>query len=464
MVAKFSSERDAFTMTVVRALHLLVVDDDSLIHQALKLCVPAPWKIFSVSKKELVPYDHFFHAAMVDMHLDVKSKVPDGVEVIENLTKSNPQLEVIAMSGDLDRELMEKCLKVGAQRFLPKPLMPEEVLLVLNKIEAYFSLRNLETGTHAKTTSWVGSGTSSEKIKKRVAELKGETSTILIEGETGTGKEVVARLLNHQENERPLIAVNISSISEQLFESELFGHVKGSFTGADQNKIGLAEAANGGDLFLDEIEALPLSQQVKLLRFLESGEVRRVGAKDITKVQTRVIVASNQPLKKLVADGKFREDLFFRLNSQRIELPPLRERKEDIPELVKNFLEAERPRRNKDFTADGLDALKNYSWPGNVRELKRVCEQISLVSPLPFIRGQDVQALLQTGSGGSGNAAESLDLSRGLNELVADFEAKIIRAAQKDIQDVEELSKFLKISRSTLYKKIKDYQLDEEPS
>ncbi|MBC7371475.1 MAG: sigma-54-dependent Fis family transcriptional regulator [Bdellovibrionaceae bacterium] len=450
-------------MTVTRAFHLLVVDDDSLIHQSLKLCVPAPWKIFSVSKKELVPYDQFFHAAMVDMHLVAHSKNPDGVDVIEKLTKNNPQLEVIAMSGDLNRELMEKCLKVGAQKFLAKPLLSEEVLLILNKIEAYLSLRNLETGAHAKTTSWVGSSPASEKVKKRIAELKGETSTILIEGETGTGKEVAARLLNHQENERPFIAVNISSITENLFESELFGHVKGAFTGADQNKVGLAEAANGGDLFLDEIEALPLSQQVKLLRFLESGEIRRVGAKEITKVKTRVIVASNQPLKKLVEDGVFREDLYFRLNGQRIELPPLRDRKEDIAELVKTFLDSERPRRNKHFSDDGIEALKAYSWPGNVRELKRVCEQISLVSPLPILRKEDVDALIHPNTQATGDAGKSpLDLSRGLAELVADFEAKIIRASMKDISDVEELAKFLKVSRSNLYKKIKDYNIDEE--
>ena len=448
-------------MTATRAFHLLVVDDDSLIHQALKLCVPAPWKIFSVSKKELVPYDHFFHAAMVDMHLEAHSKNPDGVAVIEKLTKNNPQLEVIAMSGDLNRDLMEKCLKVGAQRFLAKPLLSEEILLVLNKIEAYLSLRNLET--NAKTTAWVGASYASERIKKRIAELKGEVSTILIEGETGTGKEVAARLLNHQENERPFVAVNISSITENLFESELFGHVKGAFTGAEQNKMGLAEAANGGDLFLDEIEALPLSQQVKLLRFLESGEIRRVGAKEVTKVKTRVIVASNQPLKKLVASGSFREDLYFRLNGQRIELPPLRDRKEDINALVKTFLDAERPRRNKQFSEDGIEALKGYDWPGNVRELKRVCEQISLISPLPIIRKEDVEALIHPQSRAAISPGEApLDLSRGLGALVADFEAKIIRVSMKKISDVEELSKFLKVSRSTLYKKIKDYNIDED--
>lgn len=452
-------------MKTTRAFHLLVVDDDSLIHQSLKLCVQAPWKIVSVSKKELVPYTNFFHAAMVDMHLTPGSNVPEGVQVIEKLVKHNPQLEVVAMSGDLNRETMEKCLKVGAQRFLAKPLLAEEVQLVLNKIEAYWSIRNLDTA--GKGISWAGTSPASQKIKKRIADLKGETKTILIEGETGSGKDVCARLLNQQEDERPFITVNISSIPETLFESELFGHVKGAFTGADQNKMGLAEAAHGGDLFLDEIEALPLSQQVKLLRFLESGEVRKVGSKESINVQTRVIVASNQPLKKLVAEGKFREDLYFRLSSQRIELPPLRERKDDIAELARNFMDMERPKRNKQFTDDGMKALEAYNWPGNVRELKRVCEQISLTSPLPFIRADDVEALLNP-EGVKAKmeyktpAFTEIDFSRGLNQLVQDFEANLIRACLKAHKDVEEASKVFKVSRSNLYKKIKDYNIDED--
>lgn len=449
-------------MKTTRAFHLLVVDDDSLIHQSLKLAVSAPWKIISVSKKELVPYTHFFHAAMVDMHLTPGSKEPEGLKVIEKLMKHNPQLEVVAMSGDLNRELMEQCLKAGAQRFLAKPLLSEEVLLVLNKIDAYWSIRNLDP--NGKNTSWIGQGAASQKIKKRIADLKGETKTILIEGETGCGKEVVARLLNQQEEERPFIAVNISSIPENLFESELFGHMKGAFTGADQNKMGLAEAAHGGDLFLDEIEALPLSQQVKLLRFLESGEVRKVGAKEATHVQTRVIVASNQPLKKLIAEGKFREDLYFRLSGQLIELPPLRERTEDIADLAKNFLDEERPRRNKQFTEDGLSALRDYSWPGNVRELKRVCEQLSLTSPLPVVRGEDVNALLNPrgASPSLGTTNTNMDFSKGLNFLVEEFEANLIRDCLRQTKDVEAAAQMFKVSRSNLYKKIKDYKIDEE--
>lgn len=454
-------------MKTNRAFHLLVVDDDPLIHQSLKLCISSPWKVISVSKKELVPYTTFFHASLVDMHLTPGNRDLEGVKVIEKLMKHNPQLEVVAMSGDLDRELMEQCLKAGAQRFLAKPLQSEEVLLVLNKIEAYWSIRNLDP--QGKSIHWTGSGPGSQKIKKRIADLKGETKTILIEGETGSGKEVAARLLNQQEEERPFISVNISSLPENLFESELFGHVKGAFTGADQNKMGLVEAAHGGDLFLDEIEALPLAQQVKLLRFLESGEIRKVGAKESFNVQTRVIVASNQPLKKLVAEGKFREDLYFRLSGQRIELPPLRERKEDIADLARNFLEEERPRRNKQFTEDGIEALTQYPWPGNVRELKRVCEQISLTSPLPFIRDEDVANLLYPDAPKKarpgttpGTEAMDIDFSKGLGFLVQEFEANLIRACLRKHPDVEQASEVFKVSRSNLYKKIKDYKIDEE--
>jgi DNA-binding NtrC family response regulator len=310
----------------------------------------------------------------------------------------------------------------------------------------------------------VGTSEPSQKIKKRIAELRGETNPVLIEGETGCGKEVVARLLHEQEGERPFIAVNIASIPEHLFESEMFGHMKGAFTGADQNKIGLAEAAHGGDLFLDEIEALPLTQQVKLLRFLESGEIRRVGSKESSHVKTRVIIASNKPLDKMVASGEFREDLLYRLSSQKIKLPPLRERLEDLQDLAHHFLEAERPRRNKSFTEDGYAALKKYHWPGNVRELKRVCEQLSLTSPLPLIRAEDV-AMWITPGGAASNAAPSytiIDFDRGLNLLVEDFEAHVIRSCLKQVKDVEEAGKVLKVSRSNLYKKIKDYKIDEE--
>ncbi len=449
-------------MATTRAFSLLIVDDDQLVHQSLKMCIPPHWKVFSAPRLEAIQYERFYHAAFVDMHLEPGKKA-DGPQVIEKLVKHNNQLEVVAMSGDLSRSLMESCLKAGAQKFLAKPLMPEEVLLILEKIEALWDLRSIDPSAQRKGSRWVGTSPASQKIKKRIADLRGETNTVLIEGETGCGKEVVARLLHEQEGERPFIAVNLASLPENLFESEMFGHVKGAFTGADQNKVGLAEAAHGGDLFLDEIEALPLSQQAKLLRFLETGEVRKVGAKESSQVKVRVIAASNKPLDKMVKAGEFREDLLYRLNSQRVELVPLRERLEDIEELAKHFLEAERPRRNKTFAEDGLAALKKYNWPGNVRELKRVCEQLSLTSPLPFIREEDVLNWLKPAATPVGAPSyTAIDFNKGLNTLVEEFEAHAIRTCLKQTQDIESAAKVLQISRSNLYKKIKDYNIDED--
>lgn len=452
-------------MSSTRVFSLLIVDDDPLVHQSLKLALPSHWKVFSATKLEAVQYTRFYHAAFVDMHLAPGATKADGPIVIEKLTRHNNQLEVVAMSGDLSRELMESCLKAGAQRFIAKPLMAEEILLILEKIEALWDLRSVDPNADRGQIRWVGNSEPSQKIKKRIADLRGETSPVLIEGETGCGKEVIARLLNQQEGERPFIAVNLASIPENLFESEMFGHVKGAFTGAEQSKVGLAEAANGGDLFLDELEALPLTQQAKLLRFLETGEVRRVGAKDSTTVKTRVIAATNRPLDKMVAAGEFREDLLYRLNSQRIELPPLRQRLDDIDELAKHFLEAERPRRNKSIADDGLEALKKYNWPGNVRELKRVCEQLSLTSPLPFIRAEDVAAWLKPAAAPAGAPSYTvIDFNKGLNNLVEEFEAHVIRTCLKQAKEIETAAKILQVSRSNLYKKIKDYQIEEEPS
>ncbi|QDK38740.1 sigma-54 dependent transcriptional regulator [Bdellovibrio sp. NC01] len=450
-------------MSNTRVFSLLVVDDDPLIHQALKMSLPSQWKLFSAHKLEAIQYERFYHAAFVDMHLEPGTEKAAGPSVIAKLLKHNPQLDVVAMSGDLNRSLMETCLKAGAQKFLAKPLMPEEVLLVLEKMEALWDLRNVDPHADRNTLRWVGNSEASQKIKKRIAELRGESNSVLIEGETGCGKEVVARLLHDQEGERPFIAVNVASIPDNLFESEMFGHVKGAFTGADQNKVGLTEAANGGDLFLDEIEALPLVQQAKLLRFLETGEVRRVGAKESTFVKTRVIVASNKPLDKMVAAGEFREDLLYRLASQRITLPPLRERLDDIADLSQHFLAAERPRRNKSFTEDGLESLKKYNWPGNVRELKRVCEQLSLTSPLPFIREEDVTAWLKPAAvTGSAPSYTVIDFSKGLNALVDEFEAHVIRTAHQQTKNADETANLLQISRSNLYKKLSQYKIQEE--
>lgn len=437
----------------------MVIDDDTLIIDSLRLILPSQWRMTSVNQIEHLNAKLVCHAAFVDMHLSSNSKVAEGPQVIENILAHNPKIEVVAMSGDLSLALMEDCLSKGAKKFLAKPLMPDEVLATLEKIEALWQMRQLESRSRGHHIRWVGNSLASEKIRNQVASFRGESGPILIEGETGTGKEVVAQILNQQEQNRNFVAVNVAGISENLFESEMFGHVKGAFTGADSMKIGLAEAAHGGDLFLDEIEALPLSAQVKLLRFLENGELRKVGAKESSKVNARIICATNQKLSQLVAEGKFREDLLFRLSGKKLNLPSLRERKDDIEELTLFFLNQHRPRTNKILSPEALTVLKLYSWPGNVRELKRICEQLVLKAPLPVLRAEDVHTVLADSSSGV-NRAQLLDFSLGLNALVEQFEIQVLNELFKVEKDIERACEILKISRSSLYKKIKDYNIE----
>lgn len=434
---------------------LLFVDDDPLLHQSLKLIVPPQWRVISCQKLEDVPYSQFFHLAIVDMHLDEKRQQPAGLEVIEKLHQAQPLLEIFGASGDWNQPLWEQALKKGAQRFLAKPWSPEEVVSLLEKAEALWSLRSASRKN--LKTQWIGNSDYSQSLRKKLSQLRGEKTPVLIEGETGSGKEVIAQILHQQEGTRPLVTVNVSAIPDSLFESEMFGHIKGSFTGADQNKVGLIEASHGGDLFLDEIEDFPLHHQAKLLRFIESGELRKVGAKENFRVQTRILAASNRPLEALVREGKFREDLYFRLSATKIQVLPLRERLDDIAEIAQFFLGIERPRRNKSWTSEALEALKSHRWPGNVRELKRVCEQLSLSSPLPLIRAEDVSAFLSPQS--HSQPIVNWDYSLGLDKMVEMFEAQAIQNYLKAEPDVEKAAVGLKISKSNLYKKIKDYGL-----
>lgn len=434
-------------------LNLLVIDDDALILESLRGVIREPWNF--IGKTHYSPPQETIHVAFVDLHLSKNFSRHEGLDVIQALSAHNPHIEIVAISGDLNRDLMEKTLKAGATRFLPKPLTPEEVLLTLKKLEALFELRwNLHSSTD---TRWIGNSKVSDDMRRQIAQFKGENGPILIEAESGSGKEVVAHLLNQQEESRPFVSINVAAIPENLFEAEFFGYAKGAFTGAQQSKMGLAESANGGDLFLDEVEALPLGQQAKLLRFLENGEVRRVGSNETVHVQTRVIAATNESLNKLVSEGKFREDLLWRLSGHKILIPPLRERNDDVPTLCRHFLENIRPRRNKTFSEDALAVMQKYSWPGNVRELKRVCEQLALQSPLPILRAEDVNRIISPSSVSAPDI--KLDLTHGLADLVSDFEKKAIALALEQEKDIDALAKLLKISRSSLYKKLKDYNL-----
>lgn len=443
-------------MATTRPWHLLVLDDDSLVADSLKLILPKNWRITAIQNPSLAAAKYKADAALVDMHFKTGRDKPEGPFAIENLLKYNPSIEVVAMSGDQSLELMELCLKKGATRFLSKPLIADEVISILEKIEASLQLKNKDFQN--VSAQWVGSSLASQNYLSQIASLRGEPGPILIQGATGTGKEVSFELLHQQEPKpRPKVTVNVAALSENLFESELFGHTKGAFTGADQLKVGLAEAAHGGDLFLDEIEALSLANQVKLLRFLESGEVRRVGSKESLHCQVRVIAASNEDLKLMVKSGQFREDLYFRLSGKTLFIPSLGERKDDIAELSDHFLKMEKPRRNKTLSPDAIELLINYNWPGNVRELKRIIEQASLRSPLPLIRKEDLLGLL---GATHSTPTEVIDFTLGLQSLMSDYEKHLLMQALKMDSDIDRTAQLLKISRSSLYKKLKDYQIE----
>lgn len=441
--------------------HLLVVDDDPLVLDSMRMLVPASdWRMTSVQNYLEINYNLSYAAAFVDQHLTGDLDKPIGLEVIEKLRQANPNIEIYAMSGDLSLELMEAGLKRGANRFIAKPLEHLEVVNLLSKAASIVQMRQLALGS--RSVQFIGTSEKAEEIRKLIATYSTEPGPILIEGESGSGKEVTAKLLNAMSS-TPFIAVNMATIPESLFESELFGHVKGAFTGADRNKIGLIEAAAGGDIFFDEIEAMPLSQQAKLLRFLESGEIKKVGAQAPHIVSARVICASNRNLLKMCEAGEFREDLYWRISGKKISLPSLRERADDISVLAEFFLSEQRPRLNKKLTPEALKLMRSYSWPGNIRELKRVCEQVSLICPLPFIRRDDLEALLAGGTkppAGITPSNSAVDLTKGFDVLVEDFEKHILREAIRQSKNKDAACELLKMSRSNFYRKLKNYNLE----
>ncbi len=432
---------------------LLVFEDDPDVHRSIKLLLPTQWSCYHVQKWDELP-QRFFHAFLIDMHQPGNSQL--GVEVLARLRPLYPEAEFMMFSGSSDFKLMEKCLQLGATKFFEKPLNVAELTQKLNQISSLWDMRS----SKSQGIEWVGRTSAvSQKLLRQVAELKNYQSPILIQGETGSGKEVVFRLLNQQEISRPFVTVNLSSLSENLFESELFGHVKGAFTGADTEKMGLVELANGGDLFLDEIEALPVHLQPKLLRFLESGEYKKVGGQKNQFSQVRIIAATNENLETKVQNKTFREDLLFRLNGRKIKIPPLRERLEDLEELAEFFTNHNSCYSSKKFLTEAIEKLKAYPWPGNSRELKRVCEQLRLLSPLPWIREQEVAPLLTK----TESLLDSeLETRQGLGQQVFELEKKVIQKALERWKSIEEVSEKLQISKSHLYKKIRDLGIPKQ--
>jgi two-component system, NtrC family, nitrogen regulation response regulator NtrX len=392
--------------------------------------------------------------------LDVWLPGIDGVETLQEIKKTNPELPVVIISGHGNIELAVKATHVGAYDFLEKPLSLERVLLVARRA---LEKRSLEMENRAlkddltRKLKFIGNSLKMQQLREQIDMAAKSNSRVVILGESGSGKELVAHILheNSPRAKKPFIEMNCAAIPQELIESELFGHEKGSFTGAFERKQGKFELADEGTLFLDEIGDMSLATQSKVLRIIETQEFQRVGGSKNIKVDVRIIAATNKDLREEVKKGNFREDLLFRLNVIPITVPPLRERKEDIPELVDYFLEyfaAEYGQKPKKITPDGLSMLQAYDWPGNIRELKNVIERFVIMNPSNIITAKNILIGESTRS----DYFSFNTLKEARDAFEKDFIAKKL---EENNWNISKTSEILDIERSNLHRKIKVYEI-----
>jgi two-component system nitrogen regulation response regulator NtrX len=388
---------------------------------------------------------------------------PDGLETLVRLREQGRVTPVIMMSGKAQLNDAVRAVKLGAFQFLEKPLTPESVLvtvraaLELNRARA--ENRALQAELSRRGTL-IGDGAAMRQVRELIARVAPTEARVLITGESGTGKELVATAIHaaSRRSDRAYVTVNCAAIPRDLVESEMFGHERGSFTGATERRLGRFELAHGGTLFLDEIGDLSADAQAKLLRTLESGELQRIGAEGTVKVDVRVVAATNRRLDDEVNEGNFREDLYFRLHVFPIHVPPLREHLEDLPSLVSYLAERVRPRQASVFTQAAIDALAAYNWPGNVRELANLVERLSILSG-PTVEAHDVRAVLR---GDPPPPAAVAAAGRPLNDALDDFERAVIAAALAQSRgNVAEAARALRTDRANLYRRMRRLGLDK---
>lgn len=449
-------------------LRVLFVDDESAIRDVMKIELPRMGHdvvLCEDGQAALKALEkHTFDAAIVDLRMPGLS----GWDVIDHIRKVSPETEVVISTGHGDMDAAIQALRRGAYDFLPKPCKLFEIAAVLKRVAEKRTLTNktiaLETRLKAVEGSpdLIGRTPTMLAVKALIEKIAPTDSSVLILGETGTGKELVARRI-HDLSKRanmPFVAVNCGALPENLVESELFGHRKGAFTGADTPRKGLIEVANGGTLFLDELGELDKPMQVKLLRFLQSGEVRRVGENEAFHVDVRIVCATNRDLQQLVREGDFREDLFFRINTFEIHLPPLRERKEDLPELARALVSRHLKRR--DVPADILSpetiaVLQQYAWTGNVRELTNALEHAVILSDGGQIRPEHLPASVTRGATAAAAAATTVEAVKlpQAPKTLREIEMEVIyQVLEKHRGDKPKAAAELGIALKTLYNKL----------
>jgi two-component system nitrogen regulation response regulator NtrX len=441
---------------------LLVVDDEENVRASIRgVLTDEGFTVDAVESGEAClnaanrrPYDAIF--------LDVWLPGKDGLEVLKELKSRNPSQYVIMISGHGSIETAVQATKLGAFDFIEKPLSLDKLILVLEHALEHKRLeeenRNLKEIVRRESIM-VGDSVPMRALRQQIAYAAPTEGRILIYGENGTGKELVARLLHLQSTRRlkPFVEVNCAAIPEDLIESELFGNAKGAFTGATESRKGKFELADHGTLFLDEVGDMSLKTQAKVLRVLEEQRFHPVGSNEALEVDVRVIAATNKNLEKRIEAGSFREDLFFRLNVIPFEVPPLRQRGEDVPVLIEYFMNyfCDRyGRQQKVISSEALQQLQKYRWPGNVRELKNVVERLVIMLPKEEVALFDLPLTVLSAAGPSDDDRSTWQFAR--EEFERDF---ILRSLLEHEGNVSRTAAAIGIERSYLHRKLKTYKI-----
>ena len=409
---------------------------------------------------------------------DIRMPGMSGLDLLKTIHAKTPEIPVIIITAHTDLESAVASYRGGAFEYLPKPFDVDEAVRLTRRAIEHRRRQKVETLANSETPEIIGSAASMQEVFRAIGRLSGSHLSVLINGESGTGKELVARALhNHSPRaENSFIAINIAAIPSELLESELFGHEKGAFTGATHQRKGRFEQANQGTLFLDEIGDMPPALQTRLLRVLQDGKFYRVGGHDQVETNVRIIAATNQNLEDRVKDGIFREDLFHRLNVIRIHLPPLRERREDIPVLAAFFLKksaAELKVETKQLAPPAEEYLSRLPWPGNVRQLENTCRWLTVMAPGPTVRVEDLPPeLLAADTANAGAADWEAQLKNTVEQRLAGGEDEIFSSINESFERIlieaalkhaggrkQDAARKLGWGRNTLTRKLKDLDL-----
>ncbi|HMV34033.1 MAG TPA: sigma-54 dependent transcriptional regulator [Gemmatimonadales bacterium] len=451
---------------------LLVVDDEVGVRNALKQVLEYEGLEVRTASSGGEALSLYPEIRPHVVFLDVKMAGMDGIDTLGRLRELDPGAVVVMISGHATVATAVEATRRGAFDFMEKPLDSDRLLVTVRKALEFAELsgdyRRLRADV-GRRYAMVGESPALQELRQVIARVGPTTGRVLITGENGTGKELVARALHDASprKTRAFVEVNCAAIPSELIESELFGHMKGSFTGAVGDRAGKFEQADGGTLFLDEIGDMTPSAQAKVLRALQEGVITRVGGSKPVQVDVRVIAATNKDLEAEIAGGRFREDLFYRLNVVPIHVPPLRSRREDIPALVEHFvgqLAGGTGKGAKSLQPGAIERLAERDWPGNVRELRNAVERLLILAPGKAVTGADVVRVL---GGGSGPGAPELplpeDTDLGFDDIMTELERRLITTRLKDNDwNVTETARLLKLNRSVLYKKIERFGLDRD--